>query len=74
MVNRTITIRKNDHVLSLHAAAKRVGLSRHGLMLAVLRGEVPARQIAGRWVVREQDADAYAATRKDRTEGSAVSS
>jgi hypothetical protein len=67
MVSHVPVIRSTDHVLSMNETAKLVGLSRHGLMLAVLRGELPAREIAGRWVVREQDAEAFRTQRGKRS-------
>lgn len=59
------TIAPDDEVLTLPQAAAQLGEHRNTTERRVLRGELPARELAGRLFVRAADLEAYraAATR-----------
>ena len=45
-------------------AAERVGVSQHRLRHLIRAGELPARRVAGRWVLDSADVDRYAQGRR----------
>src|SRR4051794_15636831 len=54
----TITL-SDDDLISLPKAAETIGIPRSSAYLLVLRGDLPARLIAGRYVVKRSDAIDY---------------
>lgn len=54
-------IRANDEVLSMPQAARELGVSRYTAYVWAVSGRLPAREIAGRYVVRRVDLDEFRA-------------
>jgi len=55
-----------DEVLSLSAAAKRIGISRKTLWHQINAGKVEAERSGDVWLVKASVIDIYAATRKGK--------
>jgi hypothetical protein len=67
MTTTTSTISlSDDDLISLPKAAKMIGIPRSSAYLLVLRGELRARLIAGRYVVKKSDAFDYKRRRAAR--------
>lgn len=56
-------IAPSDELLTLPQVARELGITRSTARVWALRGLFPAREIAGRTVVRRDDLDTFKATR-----------
>jgi hypothetical protein len=60
MEKKGLSIYAKDDALSIPQAARVIGVSRHTAYIWALSGRLPARQLAGRYVVRREDAEEVA--------------
>ena len=60
-------IHPDDELLSLRAAAEELKLSKQTLLLARIRGELPMREAADRFLIRRQDLEAWKRLRAKRS-------
>lgn len=55
-----------DELLALRAAAREIRMSANTLYAWAIRGRIPARKVAGRFVIRRGDLDAIKKPRTSR--------